>query len=415
MNKLKQFFCIAILIVIYVYVCNITLLPNSVIIFEGEELNLKTVVGLKIKRANGTNMPVIQASNLGESEQSSKYETAGTFELNLNLFGTIPVKEIDVNVIPKTKVVPMGNLIGAKLYTSGVLVVGMSEIQGDDQQKHKPYEGSGIEEGDMIVEMDSKKIANTDELVETVNSSKGKVIQIKYVRNDETITTSIQPIKSEDNEYKLGLWVRDAAAGVGTLTFYEPSTGKFAALGHGIVDVDTGDIINIANGELVTSNLVAIKKGEKGTPGEIKGSIDSGVTIGNISKNTNFGVFGLVSNKNNLNLNGAKEYEVALRSEIQTGEAEIICELENGKKEQYKIEISKIYTSNNYDNKSMMIKITDERLLQKTGGIIQGMSGSPIIQNGKFVGAITNVLVSDPTTGYAIFGDLMVKQMKSVK
>lgn len=415
MNKLKQFFCIAILIVIYVYVCNITLLPNSIIIFEGEELNLKTVVGLKIKRANGTNMPVIQASNLGESEQSSKYETAGTFELNLNLFGTIPVKEIDVNVIPKTKVVPMGNLIGAKLYTSGVLVVGMSEIQGDDQQKHKPYEGSGIEEGDMIVEMDSKKIANTDELVETVNSSKGKAIQIKYVRNDETITTSIQPIKSEDNEYKLGLWVRDAAAGVGTLTFYEPSTGKFAALGHGIVDVDTGDIINIANGELVTSNLVAIKKGEKGTPGEIKGSIDSGVTIGNISKNTNFGVFGLVSNKNNLNLNGAKEYEVALRSEIQTGEAEIICELENGKKEQYKIEISKIYTSNNYDNKSMMIKITDERLLQKTGGIIQGMSGSPIIQNGKFVGAITNVLVSDPTTGYAIFGDLMVKQMKSVK
>ena len=415
MNKLKQFFCIAILIVIYVYVCNITLLPNSVIIFEGEELNLKTVVGLKIKRANGTNMPVIQASNLGESEQSSKYETAGTFELNLNLFGTIPVKEIDVNVIPKTKVVPMGNLIGAKLYTSGVLVVGMSEIQGDDQQKHKPYEGSGIEEGDMIVEMDSKKIANTDELVETVNSSKGKAIQIKYVRNDETITTSIQPIKSEDNEYKLGLWVRDAAAGVGTLTFYEPSTGKFAALGHGIVDVDTGDIINIANGELVTSNLVAIKKGEKGTPGEIKGSIDSGATIGNISKNTNFGVFGLVSNKNNLNLNGAKEYEVALRSEIQTGEAEIICELENEKKEQYKIEISKIYTSNNYDNKSMMIKITDERLLQKTGGIIQGMSGSPIIQNGKFVGAITNVLVSDPTTGYAIFGDLMVKQMKSVK
>ena len=415
MNKLKQFFCIAILIVIYVYVCNITLLPNSVIIFEGEELNLKTVVGLKIKRANGTNMPVIQASNLGESEQSSKYETAGTFELNLNLFGTIPVKEIDVNVIPKTKVVPMGNLIGAKLYTSGVLVVGMSEIQGDDQQKHKPYEGSGIEEGDMIVEMDSKKIANTDELVETVNSSKGKAIQIKYVRNDEIITTGIQPIKSEDNEYKLGLWVRDAAAGVGTLTFYEPSTGKFAALGHGIVDVDTGYIINIANGELVTSNLVAIKKGEKGTPGEIKGSIDSGVTIGNISKNTNFGVFGLVSNKNNLNLNGAKEYEVALRSEIQTGGAEIICELENGKKEQYKIEISKIYTSNNYDNKSMMIKITDERLLQKTGGIIQGMSGSPIIQNGKFVGAITNVLVSDPTTGYAIFGDLMVKQMKSVK
>ena len=178
MNKLKQFFCVAILIVIYVYVCNITLLPSSIIIFEGEELNLKTVAGLKIRRANNANVPVIQASSLADSEQSSKYETAGTFELNLNLFGTIPVKEIDVNVIPKTKVIPMGNLIGAKLYTSGVLVVGMSEIQGKDFQKHKPYADSGIEEGDMIVEMNSKKISNTDELVETVNNSNGEEIQI---------------------------------------------------------------------------------------------------------------------------------------------------------------------------------------------------------------------------------------------
>lgn len=415
MKKIKQFLIIALLIIIYVYVCNITLLPSSIIIFEGENLNLKTLAGINIKRANNSNIQVIQASTPVESEDNNKYETAGTFELNLNLFGTIPVKEINVNVIPKTKVIPMGNLIGAKLYTSGVLVVGMSEIQGQDLKKYKPYENSGIEEGDMIVEMDSKKIANTNELVETVNKSDGKEIQIKYIRNDETITTSIQPVKSESNEYKLGLWVRDAAAGVGTLTFYEPSTGKFAALGHGIVDVDTGGILNIANGELVTSNLIAIQKGEKGKPGEIKGSIDSGVTIGEISKNTNFGVFGLVSNKTNLNLKNAKEYEIALRSEIKTGEAQVICELENGKKETYNIEIEKVYASNNYDNKSMLIKITDERLLQKTGGIIQGMSGSPIMQNGKFIGAITNVLVSDPTTGYAIFGDLMVKQMKSVK
>ena len=415
MKKIKQFLIIALLIIIYVYVCNITLLPSSIIIFEGENLNLKTLAGINIKRANNSNIQVIQASTPVESQANNKYETAGTFELNLNLFGTIPVKEINVNVIPKTKVIPMGNLIGAKLYTSGVLVVGMSEIQGQDLKKYKPYENSGIEEGDMIVEMDSKKIANTNELVETVNKSDGKEIQIKYIRNDETITTSIQPVKSESNEYKLGLWVRDAAAGVGTLTFYEPSTGKFAALGHGIVDVDTGGILNIANGELVTSNLIAIQKGEKGKPGEIKGSIDSGVTIGEISKNTNFGVFGLVSNKTNLNLKNAKEYEIALRSEIKTGDAQVICELENGKKETYNIEIEKIYASNNYDNKSMLIKITDERLLQKTGGIIQGMSGSPIMQNGKFIGAITNVLVSDPTTGYAIFGDLMVKQMKSVK
>lgn len=414
MNKLKKFFVISILLIIYIYFCNITLLPSNIIIFEGEELNLKTLAGINVKRANNSNVEIIQASSTLE-ESDNVYETAGTFELNLNLFGTIPVKEINVNVIPKTKVIPLGNLIGVKLYTSGVLVVGMSEIEGDNNQKYKPYLNSGIEEGDMIVEMNNKKIENTDELVDVVSKSNGQEIQIKYVRNEEVITTSIAPIKNEANEYKLGLWVRDAAAGVGTLTFYEPTTGSFAALGHGIVDVDTGGILNIANGELVTSKLISIQKGEKNNPGEIKGSIDSGVTIGKIEKNTNFGVFGFVSNRGNLDLKKSKEYDVALRSEIKTGEAEIICELEEGKKETYKIEIEKIYTSNNYDNKSMLIKITDERLLEKTGGIIQGMSGAPIIQNGKFIGAITNVLVSDPTTGYAIFGDLMIKQMRNVQ
>ena len=415
MKKLRNIFIIIGLLVIYIYVCNITLLPDSIIIFEGEELSLKTIIGVNVRRANKEYVEIIQASAGINKEQDNIYSSAGTFELNLDLFGTIPVKEINVNVIPKTKVIPLGNLIGVKMYTSGVLVVGMSEIEGQDNQKHKPYSNSGIEEGDMIIEINNKKIDTTDELIKVVNSTKGQEIQIKYIHDekDEKVT-SILPVKNESNEYKLGLWVRDAAAGVGTLTFYEPSTGKFAALGHGIVDVDTGGILHIANGELVKSRLVSIKKGEKGDPGEIKGSIDSAVSIGEIEKNTNFGVFGLVSKKVNLDLNNSKEYEVALRSEIQTGEAEVICELEQGKKKTYKIRIEKVYSSNNYDNKSMLIKIIDDELLEKTGGIIQGMSGSPIIQNGKFVGAITNVLVSDPTTGYAIFGDLMIKQMRAV-
>lgn len=400
--------------IIYIYVCNITLLPDNIIIFEGEELNFRTIAGINITKSSKNNSQIIQASSNLE-EDNNIYDTAGSFELNLDLFGTIPVKEINVNVIEKTTVIPSGELIGVKMYTSGVLVVGMSEIEGSDNQKHKPYLNSGIEEGDMIVEMNNQKIENTNELISAVNASKGQEIEIKYVRDDETITTNILPVKNTANEYKIGLWVRDAAAGVGTLTFYEPSTGSFAALGHGIVDVDTGEIFNIANGELVGSKLISIQKGEKNNPGEIKGAIDSGESIGSISKNTNFGVFGTVSGIGNLNLTNTKEYEVALRSEIQTGEAEIICELEDGKKETYKIEIEKIYTSNNYDNKSMLIKITDERLLEKTGGIIQGMSGTPIIQNGKFIGAITNVLVSDPTTGYAIFGDLMIKQMRTVQ
>lgn len=201
--------------------------------------------------------------------------------------------------------------------------------------------------------------------------------------------------------------------GVGTASFFEPETGMFCALGHGITDVDTGEVVNIAKGELVTTNIVSITKGEKGKPGEIKGSIETGEKIGDVSKNTSFGIYGTVSQKSKLGISSNDEVEVALRDEIKQGEAEIICELEDGKKENYKIQIQKVYTSNNYDNKSMLIKITDERLLEKTGGIVQGMSGSPIMQNGKFVGSVTHVLVNDPTVGYGVFADMMIKQMKT--
>ena len=187
----------------------------------------------------------------------------------------------------------------------------------------------------------------------------------------------------------------------------------YCALGHGITDADTGDIVNIASGELVETKIVSITKGEKGKPGEVRGNIETGTKIGDVSKNTAFGIYGSINEKNKLNMNSNDAIEVAIRDEIKQGDAEIICELENGKKERYKIQIQKIYTSNNYDNKSMIIKITDEKLLEKTGGIIQGMSGSPIIQNGKFIGAVTHVLVNDPTVGYGVFADMLIKQMKS--
>ena len=200
-------------------------------------------------------------------------------------------------------------------------------------------------------------------------------------------------------------------AGVGTVTFYEPSTKSFAALGHGIVDIDTEELINIASGEFVTTKILNITKGESGNPGRIQGTIDNQENIGIISKNTRFGIYGKVDDTHSLNIDYTKEMEVALRSEIQKGKATILCSLDNEKVKEYEIEIEKIYVNNNYDNKSMLIKITDQELLEKTGGIIQGMSGSPIIQNGKFVGAITNVLVNNPEEGYAVFGDIMLKQM----
>ena len=188
----------------------------------------------------------------------------------------------------------------------------------------------------------------------------------------------------------------------------------FMSLGHGITDIDTEQIVEIANGELVTANIISINKGEKGKPGEIRGTIDNGYEIGDIYKNTNFGVYGTLKNTKYLSIDTSKEMEVATREEIQEGEATILCQLDNSGPKEYKIEIEKIYISNNEDNKSMLIKITDESLTQKTGGIIQGMSGAPIMQNGKFIEAITNVLVNDPTQGYAIFGDMMIKQMREI-
>lgn len=399
MRNLKRLLIVLVLTIIYVYVCNISMLPSDIILMQGETLNLNTVFGLNVQDEE-----TMQASS---SLNNSIVEETGQMDLSLNLFNLFSVKDVTVNVIPKTTVIPVGKAIGMKLYTEGVLVVGMSEIEGK-----KPYENSGIETGDKIIEIDNTQIDNTDELIECVNNSNGKELEIKYISDNEEKTTSIEPVKTSSNEYKLGLWVRDAAAGVGTLTFYEPSTGEFGALGHGINDVDTYELIDIASGELVTTDIIDIVKGEDGSPGEIRGTIDNGISLGNIYKNTSFGIYGNIDNVAKLTLTQYKEYEVANRSEITTGKAEILCELENGKTQSYEIEIQRLFLENNENNKSMLIKVTDEELIQKTGGIIQGMSGAPIIQNGKFIGAVTHVLVNDAKTGYAVFGDLMIKQMR---
>lgn len=203
--------------------------------------------------------------------------------------------------------------------------------------------------------------------------------------------------------------------GVGTISFYEPSSNNFAALGHGIIDIDTGNLVTIANGEITRANIINVEKGQRGKPGEIRGSLTNQKTIGKVSKNTRFGIYGKLEDLSNLSISKQKEIPVARREEIKEGKAKLICSLENESSKEYEIEIQKIFLNNNDNNKSMIIKVTDEELLKKTGGIIQGMSGSPIIQNGKFVGAVTHVLISNPVMGYGIFGDLMIKQMKEVE
>lgn len=255
MKIIRRFFLISILLITLIYVTNITSIPNSIVLFEGESLKLGTIFGIYINEVSN-NYETVQASS--KIQSSSKVEKKN---ITISLFNLIDLKNIEVNTIPKTSVIPLGNSVGLKLYTSGVLVVGMAEIEGK-----KPYENSGIEEGDMIVEINQEEITCTSQLVETVNSSNGENLNIKYLRHGEAYVATVAPIKTKDNEYKLGLWVRDGAAGIGTISYYEPQSGNFAALGHGIIDIDTEELINISSGELVTSKISSIVKGEEGIP-----------------------------------------------------------------------------------------------------------------------------------------------------
>lgn len=389
MKKIKAFFLIFILSILLAYVTNIDAIPKNVILFEGESLNVSTVFGIKIDKENE-----IQISKT-VSQKDASYTKKENY--SVKFLDKFTVKKVEANVIPKTKVVPLGSTIGLKLHTDGVLVVGMSEVKNINNEKNKPYEKSKIKEGDIIVEVNGVAITNTNDLIQTVNESKGNKLSIKYKRDNQTYEDEMMPSQTSATEYKLGLWVRDTAAGIGTISFYEPETKNFAALGHGILDIDTRELISISNGEITTANIVSIAKGEKGLPGEIRGSLIGQNTIGNISKNTELGIYGKINNIGIFNVSNNDAVEVALRDEIKEGKATVVCTLENNNKKEYEVEIQKIYINNNSDNKSMLVKITDEDLLNKTGGIIQGMSGSPILQNGKLVGALTHVLVSDPT------------------
>lgn len=322
---------------------------------------------------------------------------------------TIAVKGEEIK-ISDIQVIPVGEIVGIKLYTSGVLVVGTSAIEGIDGIMYKPFENTDIKEGDSIIAINENIVNNTNELIEAINRCNGEKIEITYRDDEKEKKCEITPVMDKYKQYKIGLWVRDSAAGVGTVTFYSEQTQSFAALGHAITDIDTGDIIQTASGEIDNVNIVSIVKGLEQEPGKIQGAIKSNSIIGNIYKNTQYGIYGIIKNTSNLEIDYSKKMNVATRQEITLGEATILSNV-GGELKEYKIEIQKTYLNNNYDNKSMLVKVTDEELLNKTGGIIQGMSGSPIIQNGKFCGAITHVFVQNPTIGYAVFADQMIQEL----
>jgi len=302
----------------------------------------------------------------------------------------------------KIKVYLGGYPLGFTFNCDGVLVVAISNENT-----------SNLSEGDIIKKIENFKVFSVENISEILNEKldASKKLNLTILRKNEEQQATIKPIfDSVSKKYKLGLWIRDDAAGVGTITYVRKDNLRFGALGHPVCDIDTGSIMPVSNGNIYKCNIVGYKKGTKGNPGELKGLfLRNGSVYGELDKNKKSGVYGTFENEK-LDFVNEKEVEVADRSEVKSGKATIRCTVDGYEPQEYEIEIVKTYFQTGRETKSMFIRVTDKDLLERTGGIVQGMSGSPIIQNGKLVGAVTHVFVSDPTKGYGIFADLMIKE-----
>ena len=294
------------------------------------------------------------------------------------------------------KVVPVGKAVGIKIYTDGLLVIGTSEVNGENAAKQ-----CGIKVNDRITEVNGETATTSERFSQIVNENPDGV-NLEIVRDNQNIEINAVPVLAEDNVYRLGLWVRDSTAGIGTVTYYDSSSNTFAALGHAINDVDTGNILTVKSGNILNCDILSVTKSEKGTPGEINGAF-SGEKIGDVTVNSQIGIFGKMTSNEFSNLN--ETIPIAAKEQVQEGDAYILSDAFGTETEQYSIKIDKI--TNNSD-KGLIIEITDERLIDLTGGIVQGMSGSPIIQNGRLVGAVTHVFVNNPTKGYGTLAENMI-------
>lgn len=339
-------------------------------------------------------------------------EGLGSVDVEFRLFGVIPLRNLTVNVLPEIKLVPGGHSVGIKLHSEGVLVVG-HHLVNSSTGSASPAKEAGIEVGDVILFIEGVKLQDANQVADIINrqgkAGRSPVFVIK--RRNRQITTEVTPVLCrETGRFRIGLYIRDTAAGVGTMTFYDPLTGIYGALGHVINDVDTNLPIEVRDGRIVKANIVDIKAARRGQPGEKTGIFQEDMDIvGSIEKNCNFGIFGRLDN-----LSGSGKYTrplpIALMSQVETGPAKILTVLEGEKIESFAIEIQRVYNQSRPQDKSMIIRITDERLLNIAGGIVQGMSGSPIIQNNRLVGAVTHVFVNDPTRGYGIFIEWMIQE-----
>lgn len=365
-------------------------IPDEIFVYADEETDWETFF----------QEPLIAYDETVEVSQN------GSYQIRCKWLGVLPLKTIKVHTVEKQEVLVSGSPVGIYMETKGVLVIDSGEITDREGIRRTPAEHI-IQSGDYICEIDGKVLTGKRQLMQLVRENQGEPMELQVIRHQETIKLEMTPVETEDGSYKLGIWVRDNIQGIGTLTYVEPN-GTFGALGHGISDADTGERLEISDGDLYRADILSIRKGTAGTPGELRGVINyrEENRIGTICGNSQYGIRGQM--EPGKYTESMKRIPTGLKQEIQTGKAEIRCDIGDGIRE-YQCEILEIDSNARDTNKCFVLRITDDDLLSRTGGIVQGMSGSPVLQNGKLIGAITHVFVNDPTKGYGIFIENMME------
>lgn len=365
-------------------------IPDEIFVYADEETDWETFF----------QEPLISYDETVEVSQN------GSYQIRCKWLGVLPLKTIKVHTVEKQEVLVSGSPVGIYMETKGVLVIDSGEITDREGIRRTPAEHI-IQSGDYICEIDGKVLTGKRQLMQLVRENQGEPMELQVIRHQETIKLEMTPVETEDGSYKLGIWVRDNIQGIGTLTYVEPN-GTFGALGHGISDADTGERLEISDGDLYRADILSIRKGTAGTPGELRGVINyrEENRIGTICGNSQYGIRGQM--EPGKYTESMKKIPTGLKQEIQTGKAEIRCDIGDGIRE-YQCEILEIDSNARDTNKCFVLRITDDDLLSRTGGIVQGISGSPVLQNGKLIGAITHVFVNDPTKGYGIFIENMME------
>ncbi len=395
--KMTDVFLSLLCVIIFCFIMVGTIFHPKRIVFYDDALSYSYMSVFSVTKNEDT-VPVFKGKN-------QKDTTA-----EISLFGIIPVTSVEAVETERKYVNVGGSLVGIKIYTEGLLVVDVQDVDTINGFVN-PGEDCGIRKGDIITHVNDEIIKSVSDFSQRVALSEGENISLTVKRDDNTLFYSLKPSFSEsEGKYRCGLWLKDSTAGIGTLTFTDPETNMFASLGHAIYDSDTKTVLTVSDGDILSANVNGCEKGNKGQTGQIKGTFCSD-DFGDILENNEFGVYGICEE---YKINNNTLFPVAGQSEIKTGDAQIISTVSDSGTKVYDIEIEKINYASEKQSRSMVIKVTDEELIEQTGGIIQGMSGSPIIQNGMFVGAVTHVFLNDPTRGYGIFAETMIDTAESI-